>query len=186
MKVTISEAARMVGIKSRSTFYRHIDKKGITIERDEDDNPVVDVSELVRVYGDRVQIDTEKSNSPIHNTTAVNTAISEDMVPLSVFNKMQEQLEELYNARIDDLKAQLDSQMRHNTLLLEDQRSEKSRVGEWEEQFQLMKENLANQEIQVEKILNDNKRLKKIALRQKQNLDREKNKTFFQKLFWIR
>lgn len=54
MKVTISKAAEMAGV-TRATLYRHIEKKGITVEKDEDDNPKIDVSELVRVYGDRLR-----------------------------------------------------------------------------------------------------------------------------------
>ena len=56
MKVSISKAADMVGI-TRATLYRHIDKKGITKEQDEDGNPLIDTSELIRVYGDKVRID---------------------------------------------------------------------------------------------------------------------------------
>jgi len=54
MRVSISKAAEMVGV-TRATLYRHIDKKGITVQKDEDGNPKIDVSELIRVYGDRVQ-----------------------------------------------------------------------------------------------------------------------------------
>ncbi len=54
MRVSISKAADMVGI-TRATLYRHIDKKGITVLKDEDDNPKIDVSELIRVYGDKVR-----------------------------------------------------------------------------------------------------------------------------------
>ena len=58
MKVNISEAAKMAGI-TRATFYRHIEAKGITIEKDTDSNPKVDVSELVRVYGDKLKLAEE-------------------------------------------------------------------------------------------------------------------------------
>ncbi|WP_367389098.1 hypothetical protein [Lewinella sp. LCG006] len=55
MKVNKSEAAKMVGI-TRATLYSHIEKKGITVEEDRDGNPVIDVSELIRVYGDKVKL----------------------------------------------------------------------------------------------------------------------------------
>lgn len=58
MKVNISEASKMAGI-TRATFYRHIEAKGITIEKDTDGNPKVDVSELVRVYGDKLKLAEE-------------------------------------------------------------------------------------------------------------------------------
>lgn len=56
MKVSITKAADMIGV-TRSTFYRHVDDKGISVERDADGNPKVDVAELIRVYGDRVRPD---------------------------------------------------------------------------------------------------------------------------------
>jgi chromosome segregation ATPase len=51
-KVSISEAARLVGI-SRSSLYRgYISQGKISIERDYRNAPVVDTSELLRVFGD--------------------------------------------------------------------------------------------------------------------------------------
>lgn len=62
MKVTITKAADMVGI-TRATLYRHIDKKGISVEQDEEGNPKIDVAELIRVYGDRVRPMEESDQS---------------------------------------------------------------------------------------------------------------------------
>ena len=50
MKVNISQAAKLAG-KSRGTLYKHIKQGKITTEKDELDNPVIDVAELNRVYG---------------------------------------------------------------------------------------------------------------------------------------
>lgn len=51
-KVSISEAARMAGI-ARSTLYRaYIDAGKVSIEKDILGKPVIDVSELVRVFPD--------------------------------------------------------------------------------------------------------------------------------------
>ena len=49
-KVSLSEAARLTG-KSRVTIHRHIEKGKLTKEKDGLGNPVLDVSELERVYG---------------------------------------------------------------------------------------------------------------------------------------
>ena len=54
MQVSISKAAEMVGI-TRATLYRHIEKKGISVDKDEEGNPKIDVSELIRIYGHRVK-----------------------------------------------------------------------------------------------------------------------------------
>ena len=51
-KVSITEAARLAGI-ARSYFYkRYIDSGEISIERDKRGNPLVDVSEILRVFGE--------------------------------------------------------------------------------------------------------------------------------------
>lgn len=75
MQVTISKAAEMVGV-TRATFYRHIERKNISVHKDEDGNPKVDVSELIRVYGDRVQYSTLQADntSQRQSYTALNGA----------------------------------------------------------------------------------------------------------------
>jgi DNA-binding transcriptional MerR regulator len=51
-KVSISEAARLAGV-SRSALYRgYISQGKISVERDYRNAPVVDTSELLRVFGD--------------------------------------------------------------------------------------------------------------------------------------
>ena len=48
-KLNMSEAARAAGI-TRATLYRHIDKGKLSKENDADGNPVIDLSEMLRVY----------------------------------------------------------------------------------------------------------------------------------------
>ena len=50
-KVNISQAARMTG-KDRKTIQRHMEKGTLTFENDAQGRKLVDVSELVRVYGE--------------------------------------------------------------------------------------------------------------------------------------
>lgn len=49
-EVSVSKAARMTG-KGRSTIQRHMREGKLSAGRDESGNPVIDVSELIRVYG---------------------------------------------------------------------------------------------------------------------------------------
>lgn len=49
-KHSISEAAKLTG-KNRSTLHRHIQSGKLSKEEDEEGNPVIDTSELQRVYG---------------------------------------------------------------------------------------------------------------------------------------
>ncbi|MEL4363694.1 hypothetical protein [Shewanella algae] len=50
-KLNLSQAAKAIG-KSRVTLWRHINSGKLSAERDRDGNPLVDTSELIRVYGE--------------------------------------------------------------------------------------------------------------------------------------
>lgn len=69
MQVSISKAAEMVGV-TRATLYRHIDKKGIEVKKDAQNNPKIEVAELERVYGldlqevnDNIVVDVPREDS---------------------------------------------------------------------------------------------------------------------------
>ena len=91
MKVNITQASKMVG-HTRATMYAHIQKKGITTTEDENGNPLIDVSELIRVYGDKLkpledqkQLDTNntpKIEHPIHDNTPQNGTTIQGNTPL--------------------------------------------------------------------------------------------------------
>jgi len=49
MKVSISEAARRAGVR-RSTIYRKLDAGKLSKETGEDGQPLIDLSELARIY----------------------------------------------------------------------------------------------------------------------------------------
>ena len=50
MKMNMSQAAKAAG-KDRKTLYRHAKKGKLTVGKDSNGNPVIDVAELERVYG---------------------------------------------------------------------------------------------------------------------------------------
>lgn len=62
MVVNISEAARMAS-KTRRTIYKHINQGKLSTTRDSKGNKGVEVSELIRVYGDDVKPFNEKKRS---------------------------------------------------------------------------------------------------------------------------
>lgn len=59
MIVSISESARMAS-KTRRTIYKHIDQGKLSTTRDSKGNKGIEVSELIRVYGDDVKPSGEK------------------------------------------------------------------------------------------------------------------------------
>lgn len=48
--LNLTQAAKAAGV-TRRTLYNHINQGKVTASRDEKNNPVIDVSELIRVYG---------------------------------------------------------------------------------------------------------------------------------------
>ncbi|MGX2962143.1 MerR family transcriptional regulator [Shewanella sp. FeAMO] len=61
-KLNLSQAAKVVN-KSRVTIWRHIKSGKLSAERDRDGNPLVDTSELLRVYGEMKVIATPKTKT---------------------------------------------------------------------------------------------------------------------------
>ena len=53
--VSLSEAARLAGI-SRSTLYERIKKGELSTTRSHHGRPMVQISELIRVFGDALQL----------------------------------------------------------------------------------------------------------------------------------
>lgn len=65
MKLNHSQAAKAVGI-SRKTLYAHVEKGKVSQEKDGDNNPVYDLSELMRVYPDlNTEIANTSQGSPV-------------------------------------------------------------------------------------------------------------------------
>jgi hypothetical protein len=72
-KVSLSEAARMAG-KSRVTIHRHIEKGLLAKEIDQTGNPVIDLSELERVYGS-LRYDTAATEIAVTDETVNNRSM---------------------------------------------------------------------------------------------------------------
>ena len=108
MKVSISKAATMAGV-TRATFYRHIEKKGITVEKDNAGNPQIDVSELIRVYGDKVrtpeQVEKDKAKQPARQNREADTELR---VEVEVLREKLRGIENERNRERDQLCAQID------------------------------------------------------------------------------
>lgn len=124
--VNISEAARLVGV-SRQTFYRHIEKKGISTSKDEKSDPVVDTAELLRVYGALHDTSTGATSQKLQTETP-KKANSDTLLQLE--NQMLRERLADKDGVIDDLRRRLDDEAeerRKLTKLLTDQRTEPER-----------------------------------------------------------
>lgn len=108
MKVSISKAAAMAGV-TRATFYRHIEKKGITVEKDSSGSPKIDVSELIRIYGDKVrtpeQVEKEKTKQ---STRTVKEVDPELKIEVEVLRERLRNIEHERTRERDQLSTQID------------------------------------------------------------------------------
>ena len=68
-EVSVSKAARMTG-KGRSTIQRHIKEGKLSTSKDASGNPVIDTSELLRVYGSLNADEADKPDSTRQTDTA--------------------------------------------------------------------------------------------------------------------
>ena len=139
MKVNISKAAKMVGV-DRSTFYRHVEEKGITLDKTSTKRPLVDVSELIRVYGDKVkspdQIRQDNNLKEVSHSTIPNNSV-EEQIELHTLRERVKHLQELRDTekrgleeQIEILKKQVESERAERqraTALLTDQREDKQK-----------------------------------------------------------
>lgn len=171
-KVNISTAAKMVGV-DRSTFYRHVAEKGITLEEKNTKRPKVDVSELIRVYGDKVktpdQIQQQKNNHEVSPTTPHNTS-TEEQIELHTLREKVKYLESLRESE----KRSLEDQIELLKNLLETERAEKSKATAL----------LTDQRSEADKLASFEKALKELSEAQtKMMADLSNKKGFFAKLF---
>lgn len=147
----------MVGV-DRSTFYRHVEEKGITLDKTSTKRPLVDVSELIRVYGDKVkspdQIRQDNNLKEVTHPTLPNNSV-EEQIELHTLRERVKHLQELRDTekrgleeQIEILKKQVETERAERqraTALLTDQREDKqkedSRLSNIEKSIQTIYQN---------------------------------------------
>jgi hypothetical protein len=179
MKVSISQAAKMAGVQ-RSTFYRHIDEKGISLEDRDSKRPKVDVSELVRVYGNKLkapeQTDREDQSYEMTDRTVSNTSV-EERIELETLREKVKHLQQLNNTE----KEHLEEQIAFLKTMLESEREERKRATAILTDQRALNERKAEQErVQSEKFLNLESAVKQILETQrKEQENKSRKKNFF-------
>lgn len=158
-QLSMTEAAKIVGVE-RSTLYRHITEKGISVIKREGSHPKIDVSELIRIYGDQVDPSRLKSNKKTNNDTKQPTNATSndtkiinslsDNERIKILEEERKREREQFQEQIDHLKDILSSEQeerRKITSLLTDKREDKSNSNEaWKESVKALESRIANQE----------------------------------------
>lgn len=115
--LNLSQAAKAVGI-TRRTIYNHVKSGKVTISRDVKNNPSVDVSELIRVYGN-VQLPEKQIPTVSHRENTHKNFPSEQL--------------DIMQKELTDLKQAV-------TLMLEDKTTREKERQHYEEQQQMLKD----------------------------------------------
>lgn len=185
-KYSISAASRVTG-KSRTTIAKHLKAGKLSCLDDGSGAKLIDASELLRVYGEACdfQSEEEEPRTPAANsssTTPGNSTALQERLDKEVVERDRERQQ--LRDQIEHLQESLQlAQEGHNraTLLLE---SSTQGVGGWEDALAAIEKRLANQEAKSKQELED---IKKSAKRQifqhKQALEEEVNKPLWRKLF---
>lgn len=170
MKVNKKLAAQMVNI-GRTTFYRHITEKPISV----DANGQIDVSELIRVYGNEnvktpEQLQQPKNKSAEHDGTQRDTSLEAEITrlksELEKANLERGRERSQLTEQIDNLQSSLKQSMEQNgnlTRLLTDGRAQEDKSKSQKQ---------TEQEEKIEAIL-----------KTLQGLSEQKPKSFWAKLF---
>jgi hypothetical protein len=170
MKVNKKLAAQMVNI-GRTTFYRHITEKPISV----DANGQIDVSELIRVYGNEnvktpEQLKQPKNKSSEHDGTQKDTSLEAEITrlksELEKANLERGRERSQLTEQIDNLQSSLKQSMEQNgnlTRLLTDGRAQEDKSKSQKQ---------TEQEEKIETIL-----------KTLQELSEPKPKSIWQKLF---
>lgn len=179
-KVSMSDAAKMAGV-SRATFYRHIEDKGISTEKNKKGAQVVDISELLRVYGDDLKsledVEKDKTSKKEKGETpqdkgSVSVELEVIRERLKNFENERERERQQLTSQIEDLRSRLEQseeqrikseeQKDRLTLMLTDQRSEKEKIEEKEKtqdkKFSDLEKTIEEMKTAQEKLLSKEKK----------------------------
>ena len=195
MKYSISESARIVGI-TRKTLYKHIDKKPISTEKDNNGKPVIDASELIRVYGDQCKFNITDVNKDTEKGTQKSSSVStSDSIEMAVTKKELELLKSQMASEKDSLEEQIDylrkkldestSESRKLTALITDQ-SQDNKADDWQKSLKMLEQRISNQEesakVKQDKAEKENKILRNKLEKEKAALAEEQGKGFWKRL----
>ena len=210
MKLSMEQAAYAIG-KSKKTIYNHKDANKFSWEINDDGNAVIDVSELLRVYGTNDGIPERleelqsggdvKSSENTQNYTPKNVpqkASSKDddyieLVKLREEKKYRDEkitLLEEEKEKWEKLAQDAQATVQRVTLLLEDHTDKGEKEDNWSKSLKALENRIANQEKSEKereererKLVDENKRIRQAYSKQKRELEAEKSKSLWKRLF---
>lgn len=121
-RVSISEAIRMTGV-SRSHFYNKYINKGLISVQIEDDKKMIDISELIRVFGNihvenstKEQIRTIEDIENIIDNTKIIELLEQQLLEYKQREVEAKSREEWLQKQIDELRQQQNSLLENKVI----------------------------------------------------------------------
>ena len=169
----ISAVHRLTG-KARSTITNHMKTGKVSYILDDDGNKLIEASEIIRVYGDVLELDGDgkiktKTDRSVNRAEVKGDASEHSQAMLQLEKMERERERKQLQETIENLRTDLEkSQDRESraTLLLENQSSESDR---WLKQMAEIEKRIANQELETK--------------RYRRALIEERNRGFWERLF---
>lgn len=122
-RLNLTQAAKAANV-SRSTLYRHIKEGRVSRTLNHNNEPEIDVSELMRVYGELAQrYSTTKQPIEQHETDVTHHEMEQEIKILQLRLQHAEELK----SREEQAKIQWQEQAEKLALLITDQRSTKTK-----------------------------------------------------------
>ncbi len=114
-KVTVSEAARLVGVARQNLYKNYINEGKISVERDHLGKPRIDTSELIRVFGEirMTPENTEENNNDnevqrtIQAKDEVIAALRSQLAAAAERETKAEEREAWFRQHLDDAQRQI-------------------------------------------------------------------------------
>jgi len=124
--VSVSQAARLAGISRQHLYRKYIKSGDISVQRDDKSDPVIDTSELLRVFGrlvgDNSGDDNTLQEATLEKAMSDNGLLTELQVKLHVLETENRALQ----ARLEDKDKNLQD-VRQALRLLEDMRPKEAK-----------------------------------------------------------
>jgi transcriptional regulator of acetoin/glycerol metabolism len=191
MKYPISHAAKIVGV-TRQTLYRHIKSKAISTETDDTGTQVIDASELIRVYGDKLNFEISDKDTTVtrtRNSDSTDDLSVEERIEVAKLESEIIRLKDLLhrteseNDYIKSLLAEERTERKKANNLLEDMRTKQAPQNNWERAMRVMEQRISNQDQMYRERIQKEKKLQMQNQVLKHELEAEKSKKFWKRLF---
>lgn len=202
MKLSMEEAAQVIG-KTKKTIYNHKDKNRFTYEIDSDGKAVIDVSELLRVYGSSSEINERlekliadprgeisvKKETYTAATKREESALIEYKIKLARLEaelSKEQELKKKAEEQVDYFKEALERAQDTSqkiTLLLENKSKENEKEDKWQNSMSALESRVSNQEAKAKEDLEKSQKVLRQNQALKKALEAEKNKSLWQRLF---